>query len=186
MKTETGFTLIELMVAVAVFAITATFAVPSFMDFIRNNRLAANTNELVASLHVARAEAVKRKVIISVCGSSDSASCNTTSWENGWIVFADVDADGVVDSGVDEIITVQNHIGETNTLRGLNFSNLGRIQYNGRGVVDSTGTFKVCDSRGNKYAKAININVTGRVRLATDDDSSSIVNDSSGSDITCP
>ena len=55
-----GFTLLELMVTVAVAAILATVAVPGFRDLIQNNRVTTQTNELVTALNFARTEAVKR------------------------------------------------------------------------------------------------------------------------------
>ena len=60
MKVCQGFTLLELMVAIAVLAILATVGVPSFQDLIQNNRVTTQTNELVTALNLARTEAVKR------------------------------------------------------------------------------------------------------------------------------
>ncbi len=186
MKVQTGFTLTELLVAVAVFAITVSFAVPNFREFIANNRLVSTTNDFVSSLLVGRSEAAKRKVTVTVCGSSDGASCNTSSWENGWIVFTDIDGDGTLDSGTDEMLQVNSAVGNSLTIRTVGFAQAGRVQYGPKGTIDSTGSFKLCDSRGASYARAININITGRTRLATDDDSDGIVNDYSGGNLTCP
>ena len=60
MKVCRGFTLLELMVTIAVLAIIATLGVPSFRELIQNNRVTTQTNELVTALNFARAEAVKR------------------------------------------------------------------------------------------------------------------------------
>lgn len=60
MKMGRGFTLLELMVAIAVLAILATVGVPSFRELIQNNRVTTQTNELVSALNFARTEAVKR------------------------------------------------------------------------------------------------------------------------------
>ena len=185
MKSQTGFTLIELLVGVALLAIISTYALPNLIDFIRNNKLVANTNEVVSNLNVARAEAIKRHMTVTVCGSSSGTSCDTSIFENGWIAFTDTNADGVVDAGVDEILIVHNALND-NTIRAVGFTNAGRVQYSSRGVIDSTGSFVICDTRGNKHAKAVNINVTGRIRAATDDSGSGIVNGSDGMDVTCP
>jgi len=186
MKKQNGFTLIELMVAIAVFAVTVTFAVPNLRDFIANNRIISKTNDFVSSLHVARSESVKRKVTVTVCGSSDGATCNTASWENGWIVFTDIDADASVDAGVDELLVVNGSLGNNISLRNAGFTQTTRVQYGSRGTIDSAGSFKICDSRGVNFAKAVNINITGRTRMATDDDSNGVANDYTGGNMACP
>lgn len=89
-----GFTLIELMVGVAVLAIALGAGVPSMSEFIKNSRLAAHTNDLLTSLHLARTEAGKRNARVTVCKSSDviNFDWNTTadtSWDIGWFVFVD-------------------------------------------------------------------------------------------------
>ncbi len=86
---QRGFTLIELMVTIAVLAIVVTIAAPSFTTMINNNRSIALGEELVTALNYARAEAVKRGDSVSVCASSDGATC-TGTWTQGWVV-ADAD-----------------------------------------------------------------------------------------------
>lgn len=91
-----GVTLIELMVTLAVAAILLAAAVPSFTALIQNNRAAAQVNEFVTAIHVARGEAIKRGMPVSVCSSSDQQRCNGgSSWNQGWIVFEDAQATGV-------------------------------------------------------------------------------------------
>lgn len=97
-----GFTLIELMVAVAVMAILVSAAVPSFTSVFNGNRLTGIANELAASLQSARMEALRRGQRVVVCSSADGASCVATpatdSWP-GWLAFVDTDADNVLDAG---------------------------------------------------------------------------------------
>lgn len=98
MKHHDGFSLIELMVTLAVAAILLSVGVPSFAEFIRNNRLAAGTNNLVAAMQVARAEAIRRGEPITLCASADPAasavSCTgATAWvvrtsSSSWTAFA--------------------------------------------------------------------------------------------------
>lgn len=83
-----GFTVIELLVGVAVLAILTTLAVPSFHQFILNNRLAAQANEMVGAFQFARSEALKRGLTVQVCSSSDGAGCNG-NWHEGWVAIAD-------------------------------------------------------------------------------------------------
>lgn len=86
-----GFTLVELMVTVAVLAILLAIATPSFTSIINGNRLASGANELVASVQLARSEAVKRNRSVAICRSTDGANCVLAagaSWE-GWITVVD-------------------------------------------------------------------------------------------------
>ena len=95
-NTHAGFSLIELMVTVAVLAILVAIATPSFTAIINNNRLTGNANELVASLQLARSDAVTRNTSVRLCRSIDSATCVTSTnatWA-GWITV--IEATGVV------------------------------------------------------------------------------------------
>ncbi len=85
-KPNTGFTLIELMMIVVIASILLTLAVPSFSEAIRNNRLTAQSNDLVTAINLARGEAVKRRSNVTACASSDQSSCNSANWHGGWIV----------------------------------------------------------------------------------------------------
>ncbi|UYC15490.1 GspH/FimT family pseudopilin [Xanthomonas campestris pv. phormiicola] len=75
------------MVAIAVLAIVLAMAVPAFAALINTNRLVAQSNELVASLQLARSEAVRRNANVVLCPSSDGSSCAgiSAAWP-GWIV----------------------------------------------------------------------------------------------------
>jgi type IV fimbrial biogenesis protein FimT len=82
-----GFTVVELMVAVAVLAILLALAVPNFTDASLSGRLNGFANSIVAATQIARSEALKRNATITVCASSDGATCDDPGgWEYGWIV----------------------------------------------------------------------------------------------------
>ena len=88
-----GFTILELMTAIAVTGILLAIGVPSFNEIIRTNRTAAQVNELVTALNLARSEASKRGLPVSVCAANLAQnSCEgpgTVNWANGWLVFSD-------------------------------------------------------------------------------------------------
>src|SRR3546814_1392401 len=79
-----GFTLVELMVTLAVLTIIAVIATPSFANLIRGNRLASSANEMVALLQTARSAAISNRASSAVCPSSDGVNC-AASLGNRWI-----------------------------------------------------------------------------------------------------
>lgn len=85
---QQGFTLIEMMVALVVMAILLAVAVPSFQEVALGTKLSTYSSDLVASVHLARSEAIKRNAVVSLCASTDGATCNGASWEGGWIVLS--------------------------------------------------------------------------------------------------
>lgn len=90
---QQGFTLIELMVTIALLAILLALATPSFTSIINSNRLASHANEFVASLQTARMEAVRRNTRTVVCRSDNGTSCTAGAQWNGWITFVDSNRD---------------------------------------------------------------------------------------------
>mgnify|MGYP003409916381 CR=1 FL=1 len=103
LKAVKGFTLIEVVVTMAVFAILVALAAPSFTSVINNNRLTGNANELLSTLQSARMEAVRRNARVVICRNDTpdaGAACNTAggAWL-GWMSFVDADRDGDFDAG---------------------------------------------------------------------------------------
>ena len=166
-----GFTLIELMVVIAIVAILAKIAAPSFSDMMRKNRLSAASSALQVSLNLARSEAVKRGSDALV-----TVAANTTAgdWANGWTVF--VDSTGTANnavaptadsSTVTRIEIVSKLAGPVSTDSTL--STVKYFTYNGQGkVVTTTGAygnrqFWFYDDTSDKYC--LIVSSSGRVRM---------------------
>lgn len=98
-----GFTLMELMVTLAVLAVILGLAVPSFATLVRRNRLVAAANELVAAAQLARIEAVRRNRPVTLCPSTDGVLCGGNDWRR-LIVFADGNRNGTREAADDPLI----------------------------------------------------------------------------------
>jgi type IV fimbrial biogenesis protein FimT len=110
-----GFTLAELMVTVAIAAILAALAVPAMQNFLAAQAVEALAQELSTALRLARSEALKRGVEVSICAASatDASACaGAANWKNGWVVFYDYDASGGI-NGDDAAIRVQSGGGKS-------------------------------------------------------------------------
>ena len=162
MKKNSGFTLLELVITVAVISIIMALAIPSMTTFNQNDRLTTNINTLIGHLAYARSEAVKSSQRVSLCISSNTTSCTGSSWTEGWIVYIDADASTTFTSG-DEILRAQQPLERGNTLTTPDIGN--QLTYDYRGFSTSTGSFLLCDGRAGPHGKTITITATGRVRL---------------------
>lgn len=99
-----GFSLVEMMVTIAVIGVLAAIAFPSFTAIVNNGRLSGMTNELVASIQVARSEAIRRNVRTVVCPSANGTTCSGgANWSAGWMVFFDINRDNAP-GGVGEAV----------------------------------------------------------------------------------
>ena len=170
-----GFTLLELMIALAIGMIILTWGIPSFQGVLDNQRMTSATNELIMSLNLAKIETIKRVTYVSVCKRSNGVSCSGggASWDDGWIVFANATIAnlGSIDAG-DEIIRISPGLRDaltlipSGTIDGfISFRPSGTI---GTAAANMTGTLTVCDERGAASAHGIVLESSGQWGVSTD------------------
>ncbi|MEO0574912.1 MAG: GspH/FimT family pseudopilin [Pseudomonadota bacterium] len=160
-----GYTVLELMLAVAIVAIVAGFAVPSFLSTIRANRTVTINNELVSALTLARSEAIKRGNRVTVCPTADQVSCLAGgTWESGWIVFDDPAGAGAVDSGETILRVWEAATGGTTIRAAASFSDFVSFVGSGetRATPSNTDSFYVCNQEGElANGRTITVGVIG-------------------------
>lgn len=89
-RSASGFTLIDLLVTLAVLAILFGSVLPAMQHMVTSTREAAHVNQLVGALMLTRSEAVIRDMDAEICKSTDGRHCTRQGgWEQGWIIFAD-------------------------------------------------------------------------------------------------
>ena len=87
-KTQTGFTLYELLTTMLIVGVVLAIGVPNMQSFRQNSRMTAAANNLHSSFHLARSEAARSKSSITICASGDSMTATPTcggELEAGWV-----------------------------------------------------------------------------------------------------
>lgn len=165
-----GFTLIELLVVVALVAILQLLAVPALVSMATSMNLTTAVNSLFSSLILARSEAIKRNSRAVVCKSGNGNTCITTGgWEQGWIVFHDVNNNASLDAGESVLFRQQafpqpiRFTGNGPVASYVSFTSTGSTQY--KSGAFQAGTLTVCpESTTLVNGRQIVISSTGRPR----------------------
>ena len=178
-----GFTLLELMVVLAIVAILVTIAAPSFTAMIQSNTMSTTVNTFLADFRYARSESIRRGGGVVMCRSDApeiaNPTCGTdsglgnTGWATGWIIFHDLDKNKQRDNNepllrVQSPITSMNSIiettGPTNSTETFQFKGNGRINPGSA----TTMQFGSLPQFKSEAQRKICISPVGRVRVAGD------------------
>ena len=165
-----GYSLVELLVVLTLSSILALLAVPSMTAMINTQRSISLGNAFLAGLNLARNEAIKRNARTVLCKSSDGLSCTTSGgWQQGWIMFHDVNNNGLRDVG-EQVIQSQAAVSQGLSLTGnTNVANYVSYSASGSSKLISgafqAGTFSLClDPVVVGDVRQIVLSSTGRAR----------------------
>lgn len=168
---EAGYTLVELLVAVALIAVAAGWGIPAFSAWTASARVTSAANEMLGAILFTRSEAMKRRHRVVLCKSADGEWCATTGdWRQGWMIFDDPDGNGLR-SAAEELLHRRQALGTSVRLKG-NGSVAGYVSYAPDGATRlvgggfQAGTLTVCDSSQDaSIGRQIVINANGRPRI---------------------
>lgn len=170
-----GFTLVELMVTIAVLAILLSIAIPSFTGAIARNAVAGHVNSFLADARFARTEAIKRGANVTMCRSDNPEAavptCSTaaaTDWSAGWLIFEDVNNNGgFATANGDILIRVQGALTQSGGMASaaaynfFTYNAIGKANDNGTILVKPKGSLAINTS----YQRNLIIDKVGRVRM---------------------
>ncbi|WP_371377864.1 GspH/FimT family pseudopilin [Thalassotalea aquiviva] len=185
MKQGKGFTLVELMLTLAIVAIIFKIVVPSFQQLFLQHQVQAESQKWFSAFHLARQTAISQGHIVTLCPSKNGKQCGK-SWQQGAIIFVDENRNHLRD----DTEQVTQHIAPAIAKFHLSwraFQNRNYVQFQQNGFTwHQNGTLRLCVNSGvSEFNRALIVTRTGRVRLSRDNDGDGYHEDAKGEQITC-
>ena len=175
-----GFSLLELMVAIAVIAVLSAFAFPSFQVTLQNNRLINKTNDIVAAINIARQTAISRGLVTFVCHSNNADTATPTcdggtnsNWNTGVIIYSApertiVAAQRDYAASTDALVQ-QFDFADDDQITFTQANDNDYIAFSGNGLLFTAGatedalSFTICDDRTAESGRTVNVSLAGRI-----------------------
>lgn len=177
-----GFTILELMVTVAIVGIVASIAIWNSSDMLEENRAENFLLELKRNISYARAQAASTDEIVVICPAPNTVTSDSTSLEcqsewdstNTVILFIDTNNDGIYNNPNDSLLRVMSETPSSDKIKfsgnnSLRFNTSGRITTSLAGSGNFTG-FVYCPNSDNENNKALSVSVSGTAFYLGDTD----------------
>jgi len=153
---QQGFTLIEVLITIAIAAILLSIVVPSFTSLIESSKARTTREKLVSSIYAAKQQSQSERINVYLCSTSNGTSClDTTSWGSDWLIYEDNDISGDL-SNNDTIIT--NGSSKTSLI----ISSTNQVKFTPTGH-SSANTFQVCNNTDKSVVYEVELNRMGHV-----------------------
>jgi len=183
---SSGFTMLELLVGIAILGIIAAIALPSFSSFIVKTRVDNQISELHRLVSNARNAAINSGQNVTLCPLSSAKKCGS-SWQNELSVFTNSDntpANNIIfDDNTERLIKIKAEASDGDTLNFdqtiIVFSPSGRL------ISGAYSNFSYCPKGYENFSRGVSISATGRVSTSADIDGSGKEKDRKGNIITC-
>lgn len=162
-----GFTLVELMMTLAVAAILAMIGAPALGNLLARSREANAEVRIAGTLRHARTAAVMDNTRIIVCPSNDGRHCHSGyDWQHGWIVAPDQNADGQPDTGRQIIAALPAMAAGSRIITSAGRSHI--IFHPNGNAAGSNARFTICHAR-ERDGKSVVVSNSGRIRISQPD-----------------
>lgn len=149
--TRQGFTLVELMVTIAIIGIVTMVAIPSFNKSMLSGKLTSIANSFAASAQLARSEAIKRNKTVKLCASSNGSTCSG-GWADGWIVWVETGA---------LVVSSQPALPSGFQMTG----DATEIIFTSTGLVETCRSLTLTKSSDSSQQRVLTISTTGRLKI---------------------
>jgi type IV fimbrial biogenesis protein FimT len=151
---QLGFTMIEMMLALALAAVLMTVAVPTFREVGLSGQLRSISSELIASTRFARSEAIKQNAVIKLCVSSNGVTCGAGGWQQGWIVVRDT-------------TVLQRHAASPTNIRMIEANSVAALDFQPTGLGVTAASITVCRAAPllGKQERIVTVDASGRARV---------------------
>lgn len=158
-----GFTLVEVMVAVAIAAVLLGIAAPSFRDATVGMRATSIANTMVGTIIQARSEAIKRNAAVTLCASTNGTSCNGTDWSQGWIVMCNVSSTEptICNSAGSSTLVMSYQQAISTGWKITEASPIYTVQFQPTGMSSTSATFTVCRYSPSAGAQEREVRISG-------------------------
>ncbi|MBD9676888.1 GspH/FimT family pseudopilin [Pseudomonas sp. PDM18] len=156
-KEQAGLTLVELVTVIAIIAILASIAFPSFQRTLASNRVTSTSNSLLGLLQLARSEAMTMGRTVTVCPSTDQATCTQgATWNNGMIALR---------NGSSTPVRIVPDISNGTSVSASSGANsVSSLTFNANGTISAATSFGICNSSGH-VARQIDVNLLGHATI---------------------